>query len=78
MSIATATHITKNAVRIKAEEGYGITFFQISGKDIEVIITAIDGNEAARLLVQAPKEDEKLIVDKSTDGTVVDFIYEKI
>lgn len=77
MSIATATHVTRDHVRIRAEENYEITVFNLVGADIEVIVVAKDGAEAARLVVAAPKADEQVRIDKATDGSV-DFFYTRV
>lgn len=76
--IATVTHIAKNHVRIAAEDGYEITFFRITGQDIEVIVVSRDGDEAARCRVAAPKASEDLTIDKAQDGSSVDFRYFKV
>ncbi len=78
IGIAKAEHISKNHVRITVAEHYEITVFNIQGSDVEVVIVAYDGTEAARLRVAAPVDDERMIIDKAQDGSVVDIRYERM
>lgn len=72
--IATATHISRDHIRITVAEGYEVTLFTIQGTDVEAIVVAQDGTEAARLRVQAPKADERMTIEKTQDGSV-DIFY---
>ena len=75
MSIATAEHVSKDHVRIKANAGYEITVFNLKGVDIEVIVVSDRGDEAVRLHVAAAKPGQFTRVDKAVDGTSVDIFY---
>jgi hypothetical protein len=76
MSIATVKHVSKNHVRIVTEQGYAVTIFNIKGSSVEAVVWK-DGEEVARLLVQAPAADERMEIVRQ-DERVVEIFYHKV
>lgn len=73
MSIASVRHLTKDHIRITPAAGYSVTVFNVHNGKIEAIVSADDGSETIRLLIEAPAPGKAVALE--VEGTVVDIIY---
>lgn len=74
---ATVRHLTKNHVTIAPERGYSVTLFNLTGGNVEAIVTADDGSETIRLLVVGPGPDQTMSITTDEKSGVVNIVYAK-
>lgn len=76
--IASVRHISKRHVQIRIGEGFGVTIFNVRGRDMEVVVAAHDGSETIRLKVDVPP-DQTTSIEWATDEVgVVNILWSDI